>query len=116
MSVRRISSDELIRQIREIYEEGEGEYGSPTICQVLREKGFMVNHKRIARLMRRIGLRSKVVRRFKHTTVRCKDREASPNFLNQNFHIDRPNKVWISDITYIDTDEGRLYLTMVEDM
>ncbi len=116
VSVRRTWNDELIRKIREIYEEGEGEYGSPTICQTLREKGFMVNHKRIARLMRGIGLRSKVVRRFKHTTVRCKDRDASPNVLQQNFHIDRPNRVWLSDITYIDTAEGWLYLTTVEDM
>jgi putative transposase len=116
LSVRRTRNDELIRKIREIYEEGEGEYGSPTICQVLRQKGFMVNHKRIARLMRRIGLRCKVVRRFKHTTVRCKDRDASPNLLNQDFHVDRPNKVWLSDITYIDTEEGWLYLTTVEDM
>ena len=115
-SQRSTSNAELIRQIREIYEEGEGEYGSPTICQALRQKGYKVNHKRIARLMRVIGLRSKTVRRFKHTTVRCKDRDASPNLLNQDFHIDRPNRVWISDITYIDTAEGWLYLTTIEDM
>jgi putative transposase len=113
---RSTSNSELVGQIREIYEEGKGEYGSPTICQTLRQKGYQVNHKRIARLMRVIGLRAKTVRRFKHTTVRCKDRDASPNLLNQNFHIDRPNRVWISDITYIRTEEGWLYLTTVEDM
>ncbi len=116
VSLREIGNEELIGQIREVYEEGKGEYGSPTICETLRQRGYTVNHKRIARLMRVIGLRSKVRRRFKHTTVRCKDREASPNLLNQNFHIDRPNRVWISDITYIDTSEGWLYLTTVEDM
>ncbi len=116
LSLRSTSNGELIRRIREIYEEGEGEYGSPTICETLREKGHLVNHKRIARLMRVIGLRSKIVRRFRHTTVRCKDCDASPNLLNQNFHADRPNNVWLSDITYIDTDEGWLYLTTVVDM
>lgn len=116
VSLREIGNAELIGQIREIYEEGKGEYGSPTICQTLRQRGYTVNHKRIARLMRGIGLRSKVRRRFKHTTVRCKDRDASPNLLNQNFHIDKPNRVWISDITYIDTSEGWLYLTTIEDM
>jgi len=116
LSVRRTRNDELIRKIREIYEEGEGEYGSPTICETLREKGHLVNHKRVARIMREIGLKSRVVRRFKRTTVRCKDRDASPNLLNQNFHTDGPNKVWLSDITYIDTEEGWLYLTTVEDM
>ena len=45
-----------------------------------------------------------------------KDRDASPNLLNQNFHTDEPNRVWLSDITYIDTAEGWLYLTTVEDM
>lgn len=115
-SLRSTSNSELVPEMRKIYEEGKGEYGSPTICQTLRQKGYRVNHKRIERLMRVIGLRSKTVRRFKHTTVRCKDHEASPNLLNQDFHIDRPNKVWISDITYIDTAEGWLYLTTVEDM
>ncbi len=115
-SSRRMTNEKLVLEIRKIYDEGKGEYGSPTICQTLRQKGYQVNHKRIARLMRAIGLKSKTVRRFKHTTVRCKDRDASPNLLNQNFHIDRPNRVWISDITYIDTAEGWLYLTTVEDM
>jgi putative transposase len=115
-SPRGIGNEELIGQIRKIYEEGKGEYGSPTICQTLREKGYLFNHKRIARLMRVNGIRSKVVQRFKHTTIRCKDRDASPNLLNQNFHTDRPNRVWLSDITYIDTAEGWLYLTTVEDM
>lgn len=116
MSKRETWNDELVRQIHEIYEEGKGEYGSPRICHVLREKGLMVNHKRIARLMRGIGLRSKVVRRFRHTTVPCKDKDASPNLLKQNFHTEEPNRVWLSDITYIDTEEGWLYLTTVEDM
>jgi transposase InsO family protein len=102
--------------MRRIYAEGRGEYGSPTICQVLRQEGFQVNHKRIARLMRKIGLRSKVVRRFKRTTKPCKARDASPNLLHQDFRTDGPNRVWLSDITYIATDEGWLYLTTVEDM
>ena len=116
VSLREIGNEELIGRILEVYEEGKGEYGSPTICQTLRQMGYQVNHKRIARLMRAVGLRAKTVQRFKHTTVRCKDRHASPNLLNQNFHVDRPNRVWISDITYVRTEEGWLYLTTVEDM
>ena len=115
-SVRSIRNEELIGEIRRIYGEGKGEYGSPTIWQVLRQNGHRVNHKRIARLMSISGLRSKVVRRFKRTTVPCKDRDAAPNLLQQNFQTDGPNRVWLSDITYIDTDEGWLFLTTVEDM
>jgi len=115
-SARSLDNKELLGEIRRIYGEGEGEYGSPTIYHVLREQGHRVNHKRIARLMQTIGLRSKVVRRFKRTTVACKDRDAAPNLLHQNFQTDGPNRVWLSDITYIDTDEGWLFLTTVEDM
>jgi putative transposase len=66
--------------------------------------------------MREDGLRSKTVRRFKRTIKPCKQHEASPNLRKQDFHSAEPNRVWISDITYIATDEGWLYLTTVEDM
>lgn len=96
--------------------EGGGEYGSPTITSALRQAGDRVNHKRIARLMREMGLRSKVTRRFKRTTKPCRDGEAAPNLIEQNFQTYGPNRVWLSDITYIWTAEGWLYLTMIEDM
>src|SRR5258706_8043221 len=73
LSKRAQSNESLTKEIREIYGEGRGEYGSPTIYNTLREKGFLVNHKRIESLMRAIGLRAKIHRRFKKTTVACKD-------------------------------------------
>ena len=115
-SARDCENGRLIEDIRRIYSEGRGEYGSPTIYAVLRENGHLVNRKRVVRLMRTIGLRSKIVRRFKRTTRRCKDRDAAPNLLRQNFSTNAPNRVWLSDITYLRTDEGWLYLTTVEDM
>jgi putative transposase len=116
LSVRAVRNEALTHEIRKIYGEGRGEYGSPTICEALRQKGHRVNHKRIARLMRQIGLRSKTVRRFKRTTKPCNDRDAAPNLLQQQFQTERPNRVWLSDITYIDTEEGWLYLTTIDDM
>jgi putative transposase len=115
-SARFVENQRLSVEIRRIYGQGRGEYGSPTIYAILRENGHKVNRKRIVRLMHQIGLRSKVVRRFKRTTRRCKDRDAAPNLLGQNFSTDGPNRVWLSDITYIYTEEGWLYLTTVEDM
>ena len=115
-SVREKRNAALLGEIQRVYREGEGEYGSPTICGVLRQEGHPVNHKRIARLMQSIGLRAKVLKRFKRTTTPCKDHEAAPNLLEQNFSTDGPNRVWLSDITYIDTDEGWLFLTTIEDM
>ena len=115
-SVRVLENERLLESIRHIYAEGRGEYGSPTIWGALRDAGRKVNHKRIARLMHVEGIRSKIRRKFKRTTHRCKDQDASPNLLQQNFSTDRPNRVWLSDITYVWTKEGWLYLTTVEDM
>lgn len=111
-----MENERLKEEIGRVYVEGRGEYGSPTICEALRQKGFGINHKRIARLMHQMGLQSKVARRFKRTTKRCKDRDAALNLLEQEFHTDGPNRVWLSDITYIWTEEGWLYLTIIEDM
>lgn len=115
-SVRAMANEGLLREIRRHYAEGRGEYGSPTICDALRQDGILVNHKRVARLMRLHGIQSKVKRRFKRTTRACKDRDAAPNLLRQNFQTDGPNRVWLSDITFVDTDEGWLYVTTMEDM
>jgi transposase InsO family protein len=116
VSARTLENERLTYEIRRIFAEGRGEYGSPTITDVLRQEGFQVNPKRIVRLMRHMGLFSKVVKRFKRTTKRCKDREAAPNLLRQNFTTTGPNRVWLSDITYVRTAEGWLYVTTVMDM
>jgi len=105
-SARSLRNEDLVRSINRIYDENRGEYGSPTICEILRQEGQRVNHKRIARLMRQIGLRARVLRRVKRTTKACKDWEVAPNLLQHNFTTDGPNRVWLSDITYIDADEG----------
>ncbi len=115
-SVRSDENERLKEKIRSEYARGRAEYGSPTITSALRQNGLLVNHKRIARLMRQMGLRSKVARRFKRTAKVCRDREAAPNLVKQQFRTDGPNRVWVSDITYIWTREGWLYLTVIEDV
>jgi len=109
-------NQELTQEIRRIYAQGRGEYGSPTIHRVLQEEGLRVNRKRIVRLMRTIGLRSTTRRRWKQTTKPCKDQDAAPNLLKQNFHTTGPNRVWLSDITFIKSERRWLYLTTIEDM
>jgi transposase InsO family protein len=73
-----MENDPLEFEIRRVFAVGRGEYGSPTFSEALSQEGFAVNHKRIARLMRQMGLSSGVAKRFKHSTKRCKDRDASP--------------------------------------
>ena len=94
-SARDRENEQLMVEIRRIYDEGRGEYGSPTVCGTLRDEGHRVNPKRIARLMGENRLYAKVTRRFKRTTRRCKDADASPNLLEQNFTTTGPNRVWL---------------------
>jgi transposase InsO family protein len=115
-STREIRNDLLKQRIRALYGEGRGEYGTPTIYNMLREQDVMVNRKRVVRLMRQMGLFSKVVKKFKRTTRGCTNHQASPNLLKQNFQTDGPNRVWLSDITFLWTFEGWLYLTMIKDL
>lgn len=115
-SRRQVENDRLEWEIRRIYAEERQEYGSPTVTETLREEGFRVNHKRIARLMRQMGLWSKVTKRFKRTTRACKNDQASPNLLKQNFQTDGANKVWTSNITFVATPDGWLYIAVVRDL
>lgn len=115
-SPRRHQNERLKLEIRRVYAESRGEYGSPTITDALRQEGLRINHKRVVRLMRQMGLFSKVVRHFRRTTHRCADRQASVNLLQQNFTTSGLNRVWLSDITYVWTREGWLYVTTIMDM
>lgn len=116
VTTRSVANERIACEIRQIYGEGRGEYGSPTVYHTLRERGFLVNRKRVVRLMRQMHLFAKTVKKFKHTTKRCPDHLASPNLLEQNFQVDEPNRVWVSDITFVRTEEGWLYLTAIKDL
>jgi putative transposase len=95
-------------------------YGSPRVFRSLREElGLAVGEKRVARLMREAGLRAKTARRFKATTDSGHVFPIAPNVLRRRFSPDfagAPNRVWTSDITYIPTREGWLYLSVVLDL
>jgi len=82
----------------------------------LRETGQRVGRARVARLMREAGLRAKAKRKFKATTNSNHRPPVAPNLLKQDFMASKPNQKWVSDITYIATDEGWLYLAVVLDL
>lgn len=107
----------LIELIRGIFDENRGVYGVPRVHQVLLQRGEPCGRNRVARLMRRAGLRSKTKRRFRVKTTDSKhDHPIAPDRLNQDFQASAPNQVWVSDITYIPTDEGWLYLASTMDL
>lgn len=107
----------LTALIRGIFAESRGIYGVPRVHRILRQRGQRCGRKRVARLMRRAGLRSKTKRRFRVKTTDSKHgHPIAPDRLQQDFSIDAVNKVWLSDITYIATDEGWLYLASIMDL
>ena len=91
-------------------------YGSPRIHKDLKAAGHKVGRKRVARLMRKAGLRGKTKLKFKTTTNSQHSRPKAENLVEQNFDVATPNTLWASDITYVPTHEGWLYLAVTLDL
>lgn len=95
---------------------GRGTYGSPRILDDLREAGERTSRKRVARLMKERGIVGEMKKRWRHPSSAPTDATCPPNTLNRSFEVAEPNRVWASDITYIRTWEGWLYLAVVIDL
>lgn len=94
-------------------------YGSPRVHRELKDQGIAVGEKRVARLMREAGIRAKQPRRFRVTTNSSHPNPIAPNTLNRQFSPESTeglNRVWVSDITYVWTNEGWLYLSVILDL
>ncbi len=91
-------------------------YGSPRIHKDLCKAGYPASENRVARLMRSQGIRGKAKRKFKTTTTSKHQRPRAENLVKQDFQSSEPNKLWVSDITYIATLEGWLYLAVILDV
>lgn len=102
--------------IKQIFTESRDSYGSPRITEELRSQGLVCNKKRIAALMRKNGIAAKIYRKYKITTQSDHRRTVTENILSRRFKREGPNEVWTSDITYIRTEEGWLYLAVVMDV
>ena len=102
--------------IQGIYAEHLGRYGYRRIHKAIQRLGLSVNRKRIARLMHEMGLQGRERRAFKRTTDSKHKQPVSENLLDQQFDVEDINRVWLSDITYIKTLEGWLYLAVVMDL
>lgn len=116
ISARELRNRKLLENIKEIYLMSRGTYGSPRITKELNMNGVSVCQKTVARLMRENNIRSRAKRRFKVTTDSNHKYPISPNLLKQNFLVSRKSQVWVSDITYIRTNKGWLYLTIILDL
>lgn len=106
----------LKEKIIEIHEASRKVYGSPRIHVELLRQGERCSRKRVAKLMKEAKIQAKMRKRWKKITQQSEKAEISPNHLDQNFITEAPNKVWVSDITYVSTQEGWLYVAIVMDL
>jgi putative transposase len=116
-SARKIANRELLVDIRRVHADHRGRYGAPRIRAELRAEGQIVSRKRIERVMHRHGIRAHAPRRYRICTTDSKHAlPIAANLLDRNFVAEKPDQVWLADITYIPTGEGWLYLAVILDL
>ncbi len=115
-SRRALENEKLDQAIREVHKKSSGRYGSPRIAKELEARGVRCSENRVARRMQVSGIVAKTKRRFKVTTRPKHNHPVAYNLVNQNFNTERPDQTWVSDITYVWTREGWLYLAVILDL
>ena len=116
-SARQVANTATIARIAAIQKRHQGRYGRRRMRRELGKCGEVVNHKRVSRLMQEHGLQSRIRRRFRVVTTDSRHRHPiAPNVLARDFKAEAPNRKWLTDITYVSTDEGWLYCAFVEDL
>ena len=113
---KRLTDAQMLALIQAIHAEFKGSYGSPRMVRELRARGYPASKERVERLMQENGIKAKHKRRYKVTTDSKHDLPVAPNLLERNFTPVGPNQAWTSDITYLWTGEGWLYLAIVLDL
>jgi transposase InsO family protein len=106
----------LLFEIRRIHEQSKASYGSPRITDELKSRGFKASKPRVARLMKKNGIRAVHAKKFVVTTDSKHKYPVVENKLDRNFSAQKSAQVWVSDITYIRTMKGWLYLTIILDL
>ena len=113
----RLASDrKLLKEIEDAYQRGRGTYGSPRVHRELRARGRRVSRKRVERVMRQASLVGRQKRRFRKTTDSRHDQPIAPNRLARRFQVSTPNTCWTTDVTFVTTGEGWLYLAVILDL
>jgi transposase InsO family protein len=114
--VRVVSNHSLDAEIRRIFAVHKQRYGALRITDELHDLGITCGKNRVARRMKKLGLRAIQAKKFKVTTDSNHTKPVAPDLLEQDFTAAAPNQKWVSDITYLWTDEGWLYLAVVMDL
>lgn len=113
----RVSEEAALRErIRAVHDASRQTYGSPRVLRELRRDGFQVGKHRVERAMRSMGVAARTRRRFRVTTAADPRHTTEPNVLARDFSATRPNERWVTDISYVWTDEGWSYLAVILDL
>ncbi|MEM7375575.1 MAG: IS3 family transposase, partial [Bacteroidota bacterium] len=115
-SKRSLENESLLTQIRKIHQKSHQRYGSPRITEQLKREEKVASRPRVARLMKGANIRSKGSKKYKQTTDSNHELTISPNLLKRQFETSRLGQVWVSDISYLWTDQGWGYLTVIIDL
>lgn len=116
-SATQLRRESLTETIREIHIAGRRNYGASRVYRELLKRGHAVNQKTVEKYMRAADIRSQTCRKFRvSTTDSNHPHPIAPNIVNRDFAPSTKNETWTADITYIPTDEGWLYLAVVEDL
>lgn len=107
---------ELLKVIKDIHDQSNKRYGSPKVYIELMKRGFSCGHNRVARIMRENGIKSKVIKKYRPRGKVIQISEASDNILNRQFSQNNVDQVWATDITYIKTLNGWVYLCVFIDL
>ncbi|WP_394838667.1 IS3 family transposase [Pendulispora rubella] len=110
------SDEKVAAEIAATHERSRGTYGSPRVHRDLRARGVRVGKKRVERLMRKHGIAARRKRRFRRTTDSTHPHPIAPNLLERRFDVELPNTAWVTDVTYVWTLEGWLYLAAILDI
>lgn len=116
MTTRKVRENLLVLHIKAAHDASRGIYGSPRVHQQLVRDGVCVSRKTVERLMREHGLAGRTSRKFVKTTVSDSSAAPAENLLNRDFTALAPNQKWVTDITYLPTDEGFVYLAAINDL
>ncbi len=115
-SLRDEANMKLTRKIKIIVDDEKSRAGAPRIARRLKAEGELVSRHRVARIMKLNGWRARAAKKFKASTNSNHRLPVAPNLLNQDFSAKKTNGKWVSDITYVWTDEGWLYLAVIIDL
>ena len=115
-SAQELSNRKLDEEIGKVYGEHKQRYGVPRVTEELKERGLQCSENRVARRMQKLGLKGIQAKKFKRTTDSNHDKPVAPDLIDQDFLALVPNQKWVSDLTYVWTDEGWLYLAVVMDL